>query len=420
MLNLVIDALRRTVYCMIAFLAFLVLMPSLPPYINEFHGMKEPQLIPFIDALAPNHRLENAEPLSRGIQGSSSLGYLKGPESFAVKDDYLYTGVQGGDILRLNLNDPKRPWEFVAKIGTLCTDTHQEQLCGRPLGLEFDKKGHLIVADAYYGLWRINMQTMEKTVLVPSSLEIEGKRNVLTNSLSISSDGKTIYYTVSSTNFQLTNGMYEMLSVPSGRVLKYDVYANMSKVIMDDLSFANGIALSPKEDFLLVNECGASTIWKYWLKGDQRGQKEVFAHTPGCPDNIKASEEGKFLVGIPVVISPDTSNFLSSLLMNPIMAKVIVRLYSLIQVMLEKFNAFHYVEAFAVVIHRLGNTEHSGANMIPGYGLVVEYDSEGQVVQSWHSSDPMISKICEGFLHQGYLYLGSPYNTFTARVSYYH
>lgn len=79
MLNLVYDALRRTVYCMIAFLAFLVLMPSLPPYINEFHGMKEPQVIPFIGGLAPNHRLENAEPLSRGIQGSSSLGYLKVP-----------------------------------------------------------------------------------------------------------------------------------------------------------------------------------------------------------------------------------------------------------------------------------------------------------------------------------------------------
>ena len=77
MLNLIYDALRRTVYCMIAFLAFLVLMPSLPPYINEFHGMKEPQIIPFVEGLAPNHRLENAEPLSRGIQGSSSLGYLK-------------------------------------------------------------------------------------------------------------------------------------------------------------------------------------------------------------------------------------------------------------------------------------------------------------------------------------------------------
>ena len=77
MLHLVWDALRRTFYCMIAFLAFLMLMPNLPPYDVEFHGMKEPKLMSFQDALAQNHRLENAEPLSRGIKDSSSLGYLK-------------------------------------------------------------------------------------------------------------------------------------------------------------------------------------------------------------------------------------------------------------------------------------------------------------------------------------------------------
>merc|ERR1711988_1125960 len=373
MLNLIYDALRRTVYCMIAFLAILVLMPSLPPYINEFHGMKEPQIIPFVGSLAPNHRLENDETLRRGIQGSSSLGYLKGAESFAVKDDYLYTGVQGGDILRLNINDPKKPWEFVTKIGTLCADTHQEKWCGRPLGLDFDKNGNLIVCDAYYGLWRINMQTMEKTVLVPSSLEIDGKRNTLTNSLTMSKDAKTIYYTVSSTNFELSNGMYEFLTVPSGRVLKYDVYGNMSKVIMDELSFANGIAISPNEDFLLVNECTASRIWRYWLKGDKRGQKEIFAETPGTPDNIRPSEDGKYLVGILLPYAEEHRSYImTKVVANPVLSKVIVRLYCLIQTLLEGFNKhIFYLEAFAVMSHRLGNTEHSMANMVPGYGLVI-------------------------------------------------
>ena len=59
-----------------------------------------------------------------------------------------------------------------------------------------------------------------------------GKRNLITNSLAISKDGKTIYYTVSSTNFVLHNGMYESLTSPSGRVLKYDVYGNISKVFI--------------------------------------------------------------------------------------------------------------------------------------------------------------------------------------------
>ena len=77
MLHLVWDALRRTAYCMIAFLAFLILTPNLPPYDVGFHGMTEPKLIPFQDGLEQNHRLGNAEPLSRGIRDSSSLGYLK-------------------------------------------------------------------------------------------------------------------------------------------------------------------------------------------------------------------------------------------------------------------------------------------------------------------------------------------------------
>ena len=78
MLHLVLDALRRTCYCMIAFLAFLLMMPNLPPYgIELYKGAAEPPNIPFTGGLTPNHRLETAEPLSRGIRETSSLGYFK-------------------------------------------------------------------------------------------------------------------------------------------------------------------------------------------------------------------------------------------------------------------------------------------------------------------------------------------------------
>lgn len=32
-------------------------------------------------------------------------------------------------------------------------------MCGRPLGMRFDKDGYLIVADAYLGLYKINVAT---------------------------------------------------------------------------------------------------------------------------------------------------------------------------------------------------------------------------------------------------------------------
>ena len=57
---------------------------------------------------------------------------------------------------------------------------------------------------------------------------------------------------------------------------------------------------------------------------------------------------------------------------NPVLAKVIVRLYCFIQSILIGFNKhIAYLDIFAVMIHRLGNTEHSGANMLPSYGLVI-------------------------------------------------
>ncbi len=57
---------------------------------------------------------------------------------------FLYSGVQGGDIVRLPLSDvTSKSWNVVTKIGEPCDDLSQEAKCGRPLGMEFDPKGTL-------------------------------------------------------------------------------------------------------------------------------------------------------------------------------------------------------------------------------------------------------------------------------------
>lgn len=45
---------------------------------------------------------------------------------------------------------------------------------------------------------------------------------------------------------------------PHGRMLNFDPVTGRTTVLMKDLAFANGIALSPREDFLVVCES-----WKY-------------------------------------------------------------------------------------------------------------------------------------------------------------
>lgn len=34
---------------------------------------------------------------------------------------------------------------------------HEAELCGRPLGLSFDSKGFMYAADAYYGIFKVNV-----------------------------------------------------------------------------------------------------------------------------------------------------------------------------------------------------------------------------------------------------------------------
>lgn len=60
------------------------------------------------------------------------------------------------------------------------------------------------------------------------------------------------------------------------RLFHYDAAKNKSKVLLDGLWFANGVALSPKEDFVLVSETARSQIRRYYLKGEKKGTDDIF------------------------------------------------------------------------------------------------------------------------------------------------
>lgn len=53
----------------------------------------------------------------------------------------------------------------------------------------------------------------------------------------------------------------------AGRLLAYDPKTRATRVLLGGLFFANGVALSGKEDFVAVAETGSWTVRRYWLKG---------------------------------------------------------------------------------------------------------------------------------------------------------
>jgi sugar lactone lactonase YvrE len=68
---------------------------------------------------------------------------------------------------------------------------------------------------------------------------------------------------------------------------------------LDSLAFANGVALGPDEEYVLVNETAQHRIARYWLKGPKQGQADRFAENlPGYPDNISFNGRDIFWVAL--------------------------------------------------------------------------------------------------------------------------
>jgi len=74
-----------------------------------------------------------------------------------------------------------------------------EHICGRPLGLRFDKKtGELYIADAYLGLLKVGPEGGLATSL---ATETEGVPLRFTNDVDVDSEGN-VYFTESSSIYQ--------------------------------------------------------------------------------------------------------------------------------------------------------------------------------------------------------------------------
>src|SRR6202163_1777605 len=172
------------------------------------------------------------------------------PEDVAIdSQDRIYCGTEDGRIFRFQA-DGTRPEVFANTLG-------------RPLGLVFDHDGNLIVADAIKGLLSV-ARDGSITVL---TTQADGVPFRCTNDLDVAADG-TIYFTDASYKYRLTQLKDDLLEhQPNGRFMAYDPRTKQTRVLLRDLYFANGVAVSPDQSFVLVNDSGSYRVRRFWLTG---------------------------------------------------------------------------------------------------------------------------------------------------------
>src|SRR3989441_5387492 len=279
------------------------------------------------------------------------------PEDVAIDDqDRIYCATEDGRIFRFQ-PDAARPEVFA-------------NTQGRPLGLIFDHDGNLIVADAVKGLLSIDHNG--KIALL--STQADGAPFRCPNDLDVAEDG-TIYFTDSSYKFPLTELRADILEhQPNGRLLTFDPLTKHTRVILRDLYFPNGVAVSPDQSFVLVCETGSYRVRRVWIRGPKAGYSEIFIdNLPGFPDGISSDGRDKFWLAL--VNRRDPA--LDALMPHPFLRKIVWRLPSFLQPNIKR------------------------------YAFVLGLDTDGHVVQNLQDPSPecfaQISNVVE---HKDKLYFG--------------
>ena len=207
-------------------------------------------------------------------------GVGQGPEDVTKgPDGWFYTGLQDGRVVRFREGEP----------ATTVINTG-----GRPLGMEFDARGDLIIADAFRGLLALGKDGGLR-LLTESA---EGVKFLFTDDLDIAADG-TIWFTDASQRFDQHRWVLDFWEGrATGRLMSYSP-SGETRVHLRGLHFGNGVALGPDDAFLLVNETIPARIRRYWLKGPKAGTSELFITAlPGHPDNLSYNENGTFWVAL--------------------------------------------------------------------------------------------------------------------------
>ncbi|MDI1302686.1 MAG: SMP-30/gluconolactonase/LRE family protein [bacterium] len=340
--------MKKTVMIALVLLAGLVAWLLLTPSPIDAVAWQPAKAPAFSGVLAVNKQLQKAELLARGK--------IHGPEDIAIDaQGRVHAGLADGRIVRLDGD----------KVTTLANTG------GRPLGMVFDAAGNLVICDSWKGLLQLAPDGRMSTLVTA----VDGVPLSFTDDLDIASDGK-IYFTDASTKYHQPDYVLDLLEGrPYGRLYVYDPATRTARLLLKDLYFANGVALSKNQDAVFISETYRYRIRKFWLSGPKAGTDEIIAdNLPGLPDNINSDRNGIIWIALP---SPRKA-IADVSASNPWMRKLMVKL----------------PRAFWPKPDR--------------YGLAIAIDENGRIIRSMHdASGDHLRMITSVYPYQGHLYFGS-------------
>lgn len=326
----------------------------------------------------------------------------------------IYASLHDGNVVKINGEHVTH----VAKFGKPCEYPVEEKICGRPLGLAFDKlnSDNLIVADAYYGLWELNVKTGAKKQLFSPDKEygVKDPRPAgAINGVAVAKNGDIFFS--DSFEFAFENGALSFFANPSGRLAHYERKTGKVSVLLDQLFFANGIALSPNEDFILVAETNGARVQRYWLQGEKKGQLEIFIEgLPGIPDNLTPDEDGIW-IALVVAADPENPMLPQSITKLPYVRKFLARVLNLIEMPFNFFSSVYPNPWTKKIAYNL-NSFSSFGFLYPDRKTIVRVDWNGKPIGSLHGFDKSLSTISHVLEFDEFLYLGSPFADYIGRV----
>lgn len=226
-------------------------------------------------------------------------------EDVAVDDrGRLIAGLDDGRIVRITRRGEAHGLEVIVNTG------------GRPCGIEVAGDGSLIVCDAKRGILRVDPEQLQLEVLI----DAVARDLRFCNNAAVARDG-TIYFSDSSRHFGIDHWRGELLEHSrTGRLLRRTQDGKV-EVALDGLAFANGVALSADESFVVVAEMGAYRLTRLWLTGARAGESETFADDlPGFADNLSRDDRGLIWAAIASSRNP-TLDFLHR--SSPLLRRVV-------------------------------------------------------------------------------------------------